>query len=63
MSVCTVIMLVISVISPPSCLASINELGAVGSRANKSRMEIIISFSPKIFPKIKINLTNMKTKK
>lgn len=54
--VCTVMILVIKEISPPSCLARIKELGAVGINANKTKIEIIISFNPKNLAKIKIKI-------
>lgn len=46
----------ISPILPPSCLASINELGAVGSTENKTKIESIIPSIPNIFPKINIKI-------
>lgn len=54
-SVCTVIILDINPISPPNCLARIKELGAVGNTANKTKIDNIISSTPKYFPKTKIN--------
>ena len=42
--------------SPPNCLASIKEVGAVGRTANKTKIEIIILSSSKYFAKTKINI-------
>ena len=43
--------LVIKLISPPNWRAKIKELGAVGKTENKTKIEIIISSRPNIFPK------------
>ena len=45
----------INPISPPSCLANINELDAVGRTANKTKIDNIKSSKAKYFPKRKIN--------